>query len=62
MKLLQRDTIKAYIHEEYIFLEQESLHGDDPKVIAMLPDDIPKIVEWLNHLAEELLTASPKVD
>ena len=51
MKLLQRDTIKAYIHEEYIFLEQESLHGDDPKVIAMLPDDIPKIVEWLNHVA-----------
>lgn len=54
MKLPGRETIEAYISDGgFICLKQDGYMGEDPSIISMLPHDIPKIVEWLQHLAGE---------
>lgn len=55
MKLPGRETIEAYISEGgFICLKQESPMGEDPSIVMMLPHDIPKIVEWLKQLHDEV--------
>ena len=55
MKLPGRDTIEAYISEGgFICLKQENQMGEDPSIVMMLPHDIPKVVEWLKQLHNEM--------
>ena len=54
MKLKSRESVEAYIAEGgYICLKQESMTGEDPLILMMLPDDIPQIISWLQQLFEQ---------
>ena len=55
MVLPGRETIEAYISQGgFICLKQEGQYGEDPSVVTMLPHDIPKVVEWLKQLHDEI--------
>ena len=55
MKLPAREPIEAYITEDRVIcLKQESLVGEDPAMIILLPSDVPTVIGWLNELVAEL--------